>query len=244
MIDVEVRVAEGMHEVSRLQPGRLGDEVRHQRVAGNIEGHAKEDIGRTLVELAGEPPLADIELEQAVAGRELHLAEIGNVPGRNHKTTGIRIATDLLQQPFDLVMGLPVRPLPGAPLAAIDRAEVAALVCPFIPDRDAVLLQIFDVGIALQEPQQLMDDGLQMQPLGGHEREALRQVEAHLVSENRDGAGSGPVGFPDALVEHATEKVVIGLHGRDPCFGGTLAGLRPPAPSPRSVLHSIQAMAK
>jgi hypothetical protein len=37
---------------------------------------------------------------------------------------------------------------------AVDRAKVAALVGPFVPDADAVLVEIFDVGVAGQEPEQ------------------------------------------------------------------------------------------
>ena len=51
-----------------------------------------------------------------------------------------------------------VRRGPTAPLLAIDGAKVAILIGPFIPDRNAVLLQIRDVRIAFQEPEQFDDD--------------------------------------------------------------------------------------
>ena len=41
----------------------------------------------------------------------------------------------------DLVDVAAVGRRPGAPLHAVDRAEVAVRVGPFVPDRDAVLLQ-------------------------------------------------------------------------------------------------------
>ena len=44
---------------------------------------------------------------------------------------------------------------PGPPLVAVDRPEVAVLVGPLVPDRDAAVLQPLDVGVAAQEPQQL-----------------------------------------------------------------------------------------
>jgi len=50
-------------------------------------------------------------------------------------------------------------------LPAIDRTEVAVLVGPVVPDRDAVLIEIFDVGVAAQKPQQFVDDGFDMQLL-------------------------------------------------------------------------------
>ena len=61
---------------------------------------------------------------------------------------------------------------PGAPLLAVDRAQFAVRVRPFVPDADAVLLQPAHVGVAAQEPQQLVDDGLQVQLLGGDQRKA------------------------------------------------------------------------
>ena len=48
----------------------------------------------------------------------------------------------------------------------IDRPQVAALVGPIIPNAHAVLLQVFDVGVAGQEPKQLVYDRFQMQFLG------------------------------------------------------------------------------
>ena len=67
----------------------------------------------------------------------------------------------------------------------VDRAKVAIGVGPFVPDGDAVVVQIFDVGVAVQEPEQLVHDRLQRQALGGQHREAGRQVEAHLMAKHR-----------------------------------------------------------
>src|SRR3546814_5384854 len=70
---------------------------------------------------------------------------------------------------------------------------IAVRVRPFVPDANAVLLQIPDVRVALQEPQQFVDDRLDVQLLGREQRETLGQVEAHLVAEHAVGAGPGPV---------------------------------------------------
>src|SRR5690349_15090745 len=95
----------------------------------------------------------------------------------------------------------------------VNRTEIAAGVRPFIPDRDAVLLQIADIGVAGEEPQQLVDDRLDMQLLGRDQREALAEVEAHLVAEHALGAGARAVALDDALVENVLQQVVILLHG-------------------------------
>ena len=97
------------------------------------------------------------------------------------------------------------RPFPVAPLLAVDRAELAALVRPFVPDPDPVLLQPGDVGLAAQEPEQFDDYRAQVELLGGQKREAVGKVEAHLVAEDGEGADSGPVFLLGALVEDPGE---------------------------------------
>ena len=92
-------------------------------------------------------------------------------------------------------------------MLAVHRAEVAILVRPFIPDADPILLEVFGVGAALQKPQQFVDDGFQVALLGGDQREALRQIEAHLVAEHADGAGAGAVGFFRAVVQHVLHQI-------------------------------------
>src|SRR5690606_14528434 len=94
----------------------------------------------------------------------------------------------------ELVDMAAIRCRPAPPLAAIDRAEIAVLVGPFVPDRDAALLQPAYIGFAANEPEQFVDDRLAMQLLGCDQRKALREIEAHLVAEDRPRAGSCAVG--------------------------------------------------
>jgi hypothetical protein len=82
---------------------------------------------------------------------------------------------------------------------AIDRPEIAVFVGPFVPDRNAVFLEIGDIGLALQEPQQLVDDRLEMQLLGREDRKALGQIETHLIAEDRARAGAGAVAAVGAV---------------------------------------------
>ena len=58
-----------------------------------------------------------------------------------------------------------------------------------------------------------MDDGFEMHLLGGDQREALLQVEAHLITEDRDRAGAGSVVLAYAVREHMVQQVVILTHG-------------------------------
>src|SRR6185369_7551840 len=94
----------------------------------------------------------------------------------------IWIALDELDQVRDLVDVAAVCRLPVAPLLAVDRTEIAALVGPLIPDSNVALFQPLDVGVAPQKPQQFDDDRAQVELLGREQRETVRKVEAHLRS--------------------------------------------------------------
>lgn len=95
----------------------------------------------------------------------------------------------------------------------VDRAELTLLVGPLVPDADAALLEPAHVGVAAQEPQQLTDDRAQVQLLRREGREALRQVEAHLVAEDAPGARAGAVGLVHAVVPDVLEEVEVLTHG-------------------------------
>ena len=53
---------------------------------------------------------------------------------------------------------------------------------------------------------------LEVQLLGGEQREAWREIEARLRAEDRIGAGAGAVGFEPAVVEDEVEKIEVGAH--------------------------------
>ena len=76
-----------------------------------------------------------------------------------------------------------------------ETVKVAVRVRPFVPDRDAILFQIFDIRVARDKPQKLMNDRTQVKFLGRDQGKAARQIKAHLVAENRKGARACPVGF-------------------------------------------------
>ena len=140
VVGVQVAIAAGPDELARLQAGDLRHHQGQQSVAGDVEGYAEEDVRRTLVELAAELAVGDVELEQRVAGRQGHLVDQRRVPGGDDQPARVRILLQHRHQVGDLVDVAAVRRRPGAPLVAIHRAEVAVLVGPLVPDRDAVLL--------------------------------------------------------------------------------------------------------
>ena len=127
------------------------------------------------------------------------------------------IAPQVFDQTRDLIVVPPVRPLPRAPLPAVDRTELAVRVRPFVPDTNAVLPQVRGVGVAAQEPEQLVHDRADVELLGGEEREALAQVEAELVAEHAARSDAGTVGLVDAVLQDVAQEIEVSLHrrGRD-----------------------------
>ena len=201
-----------MHELARPVAADLRHHHGQQRVGGDVERHAEEDIGAALVELATELAVGDVELEQRVAGRQLHLRHVARIPGRDDVAARVGILLKTFDEFGDLVDFLAVLRGPVSPLVAVNRPEVAVLVGPFVPDRDLVVLQPADVGVAAQKPEQLDDDGAQVQLLGGQRREAGGEVEAHLPAEHRARAGAGAVGFDVPVVEHVAHEVEVLAH--------------------------------
>lgn len=154
-----------------------------------------------------------------MAGSQRHLVQLAHVPGGDDDATGIRVVLDVVHRLLDLVDDRPVSRRPGAPLGAVDRAKIAVLVGPLVPDTDTIFFQIGGIGVAVEEPEQLVNDGAQVALLGGHQREAFGQVEAHLMAEQGDGAGAGTVGLDGPLIQDLLHQVEIGSH----CFASFTA---------------------
>src|SRR6478672_10361190 len=83
-----------------------------------------------------------------------------------------------------------------------------------------MLVEIFDVGVAGQEPEQLIDDRLEVQLLGGEQREAVVERKAHLVAEYRERAGA--VALLHAALENLFHQFEILPH-RPPLLPPSLA---------------------
>src|SRR5262249_15581499 len=110
VVAVEVQVSEGVYEFARLEAADLRDHQCEQRVAGDVEGDAKEKIGAALVELATQFAVADVKLKQAMAGRQCHAVNIRDVPRADDEPSAVGIFFDLLNDFLDLVN----TPLAGA----------------------------------------------------------------------------------------------------------------------------------
>ena len=103
-------------------------------------------------------------------------------------TTRIRIGPNLIDKLCDLVGVTPIRVRPTAPLIAINWSKITLVIRPLIPNPDSVILEVLDVGIALQKPKQLMDNGTQVQFFGRQYRKAILLIKPHLLSKTANGA--------------------------------------------------------
>src|SRR5262249_16998915 len=134
-------------------------------------------------------------------------------PCADDEAARIGVAADHVDDIGHLVDGAAVGGRPRAPLPSVHRAEVAALVRPFVPDGDAVLVEVADIGVAGEKPQQLVNDGFQVHFLGRQQREAGRKIEAHLVAEHGQRAGAGAVMLLRAVAQDALHQVEVLAHG-------------------------------
>jgi hypothetical protein len=41
---------------------------------------------------------------------------------------------------------------------SVDRTEFAVFICPFVPDSNAMILEILDIGITSYEPEEFIND--------------------------------------------------------------------------------------
>ena len=208
-----MQIAEGMHEVARLEPADLRDHHGQHRVGGDVEGHAEEQIGAPLVELAGEDPFVHVELEKQMARRQFHRLDLAGVPRADDQTAAVGVAADLLDDLVDLVDGASIRRAPVAPLRTVDAAQVSIGVGPLVPDAHARFLEGTYVGFAAQKPKKFMQDGLQVQLLGGQQREAVAEAEPGLRPEDGGRSGAGPVGLVFAFFQNQTEEIEVCAHG-------------------------------
>ena len=68
-----------MDEISGFQSGDLRHHLQEQGIGSNVEGHSLKNVRTTLVQLQAQPSVGDIELEESVAGREVHVVQIAYI---------------------------------------------------------------------------------------------------------------------------------------------------------------------
>lgn len=75
-----------------------------------------------------------------------------------------------------------------------------------------VVHEVFYIGIAGQEPEQFVDHALQKYFFGRQQGKALRQIEAHLMSEDAFGTGAGTVAAHDAFGLDPAQQIEVLFH--------------------------------
>ena len=213
VIFIDMHISSGPDKFARFQPALLGQHGQQQCIAGQVERQSDKHIAGPLIELQMQPTLADRRLEQAVAGCQGHGRQVARVPRADNLSAGGGIMLYFRNQGGDLVDMTPVRTDPIPPLLAIHWTQIAVLVGPFIPNGNLVLLQIRDIGVAVEKPEQFIDDRAQVELFGGHQRETQSQVKAHLVAKHGQRPNARAVGLFRALVQNAADQVMIRFHG-------------------------------
>ncbi len=224
VIGVEVEVAKGVDKVTGLVSADLGDHQREQSVRGDVEGDTEEEIGTALVELAGQSwgwgvGVVDVELEKKVAGWQGHVVDKSDVPSGDEVASRGGVVFEILNEASDLVDGGSVRAGPGAPLLAVDWAEVSFFVGPFVPDSDFVVLEVLDVGVSFEEPEEFVNDGAEVEFFGGEAGKSLGEVVAGLAAKDAESSSASAVSSFFAVFEDIGEEVEVLLHWWD---GGEL----------------------
>ena len=153
VVVVKVEVAEGVDEVARAEVADLRDHHGEERVGGDVEGHAEEEVRAALVKLATQLAILHKKLEQRMAGRERHEVEFRRIPGRNDEAAAGGVFLDVGDDAGDLIDDGAIESAPGAPLRAIYSPEVAVFIGPLVPDRNFVFAEVGYVGLAFEEPQ-------------------------------------------------------------------------------------------
>ncbi len=147
-----------------------------------------------------------------MTGGQRHLVQLADIPGADDEAARVWIAFQSLDDLRDLIDGSSIRRGPGAPLFSIDRSKLAILVGPFVPDGDAMRVQVAHIGRTFEEPEQLVNDRFQVKLLGSEQWKAGREIEAELRAEQAQRASVGAVAFFSAAAADVGEQVEIGLH--------------------------------
>src|SRR5688572_5050099 len=213
MVLIQVQVAESVNEFAGAKVAHLRHHHGKERVGGDVEGNAEKQVGTALIKLAAQLALTDVKLEEHMAGRKRHAVELSDIPGAHDQAPALRVSFYLGDDVVDLIDDSAVRAAPANPLRAVNRNEFSRfLVGPLVPDRHPFFVQRPHIRVALQEPEQLVDDRLEMKFLCGEKRESFAQIETSLRAENRERPGARPIRARSALFEHKAKKIVVFAH--------------------------------
>ena len=84
--------------------------------------------------------------------------------------SGIGAVFQAFDESRDLIDGASVLARPRAPLLTVNRPKVAIFVGPLVPDANLVFLKVGNVGFTFEKPQQLVNDGAEVELFGREAR--------------------------------------------------------------------------
>lgn len=84
MVVVNVCIAQRVNKITGIQPAHVGNHVRQQSVAGNIEWYTESHVGAALVHLARQLSVGHVKLDKTMARRQDHLRNVHGVPCGHH----------------------------------------------------------------------------------------------------------------------------------------------------------------
>ncbi|MNV78950.1 hypothetical protein D3C71_1724750 [compost metagenome] len=94
MIGVDVHIAARPNKFTRCKSRLMGDHMGQQRIAGNIERKTEERVHRSHGQHAAQLAVRHIELKDEMAGRQLHLVNLPDIPGADDMSAGIGASAD------------------------------------------------------------------------------------------------------------------------------------------------------
>ncbi len=144
-----------------------------------------------------------------MARHEGHFVQLGHIPSAHDDAAAVRVAFERVDDLLNLVDVTAVRRGPATPLHAVHGAEVAVFAGPFVPNGDVAFFEPVVVARTREEPQQLLNNGAQMNFFGGHQREAFIEVKTHLVAKHASGACASAVGLGNAMCSHVLHEIFV-----------------------------------
>ena len=213
MVGIKMAITARPDELPHFQSRLLRQHMSEQRIGRNVERHAEKHICTTLIKLQRQLPIADPCLKQTVARGESHPVHFARVPSRHYLAARRGVGFKSVNQRFDLIDAAAVGSFPMTPLLTVNRPKIAIVVRPIIPDADLIFGEPFGIRVAVQKPQQFIDDGAQMQFLRRDQRKTMCQVETHLVAKDRPGANAGAVLLFNPVVKDVLHQIKVSAHG-------------------------------
>ena len=143
---------------------------------------------------------------------QCHGVDLGGIPSTNDQSTTRWIFSNLANHFGDLIDVSSVQATPIAPLRTVNATEISIFVRPFVPNADAVFVQIFDIGVTTQKPKQLVNDRFEMKLFRRQQGKTLAQIESRLRTKNRQRAGPSAVALLHPLPQNEAKEIMILPH--------------------------------